>query len=727
MNKYLLFLFYIFSIACSSNIDSTETKRQKEQAQRITIIRDIWGVPHIYGKTDADVVFGLMYAQCEESFERVESNYLQLLGRMAEVAGKDYLYQDLKMKIIYDTSAAIVDYHKAPPWLKALLHAFADGINYYLHTHPEVKPLALSRFEPWFALLFTDGAYISTNTGGLTSEDIKNLYGKNKLFSRTDLKPNQNDQQTGSNAFAIAPSKTASGKTLLYINPHVSFYFRTEVHLVSEEGLNAYGAVTWGQFFIFQGFNDACGWMHTSSAADAADLYEEKIIEKDKQLFYLYDGVLKPVSVSKIFIENKDEAISNDSISVYYTHHGPVMGSRAGKWLSLKEQNRSMNGLIQSWQRMKAKNFTEFKNTMKLKGNASTNTMYADNGGNIAYWHGNFIPKRDTAFNWELPVDGTIPATEWNGAHEINEIPCVENPSVGWLQNCNSSPFHVSGFHSLKKSDYPFYMASESENFRSLRALNLLEKENLFTIEKLVAVGYDHHLALFDTLLPSLFAAYDALPVSDALNSYLKEPVQILRSWDKKSSISSIATTISIFWTYQLLSEDQIINHEDEKDNITLIISLVKNTSAQQKLDVLKTIIAALEKIYGTWKIPWGDINRYQRLTGSIYPKFDDGQKSIAVGLAPAFFGSLPAYETVWTQNTQKQYGVAGNSFVAVVEFGEKVKARTIITGGQFFDPGSKHFSDQSEMFVEGKLKDVFFYKDDVEKNSKRIYHPGGK
>ncbi|HEX7905242.1 MAG TPA: penicillin acylase family protein [Chitinophagaceae bacterium] len=724
--KFLFLVIIILPVACSSLHKKEENSSYKELAQRVTIIRDRWGIPHIYGKTDADVVFGLMYAQCEQSFERVERNYLQVLGRMAEVGNENYLYQDLQMKIIYDTAAAIADYHKAPEWLKKLLHAFADGINYYLYKHPEVKPVALTHFEPWFPLLFTDGAYISINMGGLQLEDIKNLYGKNPQLSNS-IDSSVHRESAGSNAFAIAPSNTVSGNALLYINPHVSFYFRTEVHMVSEEGLNAYGAATWGQFFIFQGFNEHCGWMHTSSMTDVADLYEEKISQKGDDFFYEYDGALKAVSKKQVIIPyKKDNKILTDSLSIYYTHHGPVMGSRNGKWLSLKEQNRSVNGLIQSWQRMKAVNFNEFKKTMELKANTSTNTMYADNKGNIAYWHGNFIPKRNANYNWNLPVDGTTSATEWKGVHEIDEMVHIENPAQGWIQNCNSTPFSAAGFNTLNKNSYPAYMAPEGENFRSLRAIGEIEKEKKFTMEKLIAVGYDHYLAIFDSLLPPLFNSFDALPTSDPFYSQLKEAITMLRAWDKRSSVTSVATTIAIFWAYQLVSTKQAGINQPADDQVNFTRSVITNTSAKQQLEILHSILSGLQKMYGSWKIPWGDINRYQRTSGAIYPTFDDNASSFPVGMAPAFFGSLPAYETVWP-GTHKQYGVAGNSFVAVVEFGKKIKARSIVAGGQSFDPRSKHFMDQSNLYIEGKFKDIFFYKVDVEKNAESTYHPGAE
>jgi acyl-homoserine-lactone acylase len=285
MKNFLLLLLLPF-YTLAQNFSPAEIAAWESQAKQVTVIEDKWGIPHIYGKRDADAVFGLLYVQCSQNFARVERNYLEIMGRLSEVDGADRLYEDLQMRLIYDTAAAKSDYEKSPAWFKDLLHAFAAGVNYYLYKHPEVKPAVLNRFEPWFPLLYTDGSIAPTQTGGLTVRDLKHFYeGKEEAtsFLRPELSIN-NFKTTGSNGFAIAPSRTASKNAILYINPHVTFYFRTEVHLVSEEGLNTYGAVTWGQFFVYQGFNEFCGWMHTSSYADVADVYAETVQKKGKRL-----------------------------------------------------------------------------------------------------------------------------------------------------------------------------------------------------------------------------------------------------------------------------------------------------------------------------------------------------------------------------------------------------------------------------------------------------------
>ncbi len=722
--KHWLLIALVLPAGCSPAADDSDIKRYKEQAARVNIVRDKWGVPHIYGKSDADAVFGLMYAQCEESFEWVEKNYIEKLGRLAEVEGESYLYSDLLMQLIYDTSAAKADYQASPPWLKRLLHAFADGINYYLYKNPRTRPALLKRFEPWFPLLFTDGGYTAMQTAGLTIDDIKSMYfleGAPPSSLRNSLLPKA--EPTGSNAFAIGPSKTKSKNALLYINPHVSFYFRTEMHMISEEGLNAYGAITWGQFFVFQGFNENCGWMHTSSLADAADLYQEDVIRRNDSIFYKYEGSLKKMTQRQLNLKyKKNNVIQSRKLISNYTHHGPVVGIRNEKWLSLQEKNRSLNGLMQSWMRTKANSFDQFHAAMELKSNSSTNTLYADSKGNIAYWHGNFIPVRDPMYDWTLPVDGNISATEWKGTHELSDIVNTHNPKQGWIQNCNSSPFSMSGYHSMDEKKYPAYMAPDGDNFRSVLAIKEIEKENNFDLDKLIELGYNNYLALFDTLLPPLLFAYDQLPASSPYIVSLKEVVDTLRYWNKRSSVGSVATTVATEWANYLIGRSTQTSELKMSSQLEQISAYSRNTLPHRQLEMLAELTEGLKNTFGTWKVRWGDVNRYQRVEKAY--EFDDTKPSIGVGLASAYFGSLPAYETTWGKGN-KAYGIAGNSFVAAVEFGEKLRAKSIITGGQSFDPSSKHFADQAAMFVEGKFKDVLFYREDVLNNAERTYHPG--
>lgn len=724
--RLLLCLLLVSSSAFAQKFSATEIKRWETQAKQVTVVRDSWGIPHIYGKTDADAVFGLLYVQCEENFSRVERNYLEVLGRQAEADGERMLYADLQMRLIADSADAIRDYERSPEWFKKLLNAFADGINYYLYKNPQTKPKVLHRFEPWFHLMFTDGSVSATRTGGITLDEVRSFYSGVKNTSRI-IYPNPTPQPfvelRGSNGFAIAPNKTASGNAILYINPHVPFYFRPEVQVVSEEGLNAYGAVTWGQFFVYQGFNEHLGWMHTTCYADVADLYEEKVSQANGKWMYEYEKEQKPVRSKAIEVRYlKDGKQVAVPVNAYYTHHGPVMGSRNGKWLSLKENNRSLDALIQSWVSTKANNLDEFKDAMRLLSNTTNSTVYADDKGNIAYWHGDFVPKRDPSIDWTRPVDGTTKATEWQGVHPLEEIVQVHNPSVGWIQNCNSTPFTAAGKDSPDRNKYPSYMAPDGENARGINAARLLKDANQISLDKIIELGYNRYLAAFDILLPALLWDYNSSPASP-LKDELKEAIDLLTAWDKTSSISSVATTIAIDWANKL---GQVLPRPatmEEGTNAIKRFEDMAKTTTQQKLSALKFALDDLQKTYGNWRQPWGDINRYQRVAEGS--SFDDSKPSIAVPLASSRWGSLPAFESRAGNGFNKRYGVSGNSFIAAVEFGKRLKAKTILTGGQSSNPSSPNFTDQADGYINGKFKEIFFYKEDVMKNKVKTYHPG--
>ncbi len=762
--KKLLFLLLFTTQISAQKFTKTEITRFQQQAKRVEIIRDTWGIPHIYGKSDADAVFGLLYAQCEDDFKRVEMNYIEKLGRLSEIKGEKELYNDLQIRLLIDSVDAIADYKKAEPWLKKLLNAYADGINFYLHKHPEVKPALLTRFQPWYPLLWTDGSIGAISTADISNDEIKKFYSGNPfegIVKNNNLTPSPSPkergafvratplsfgegpgatnasgevssiqlgdyQQTGSNGFAIAPSKTASGNAILYINPHVTFYFRPEVQVVSEEGLNAYGAVTWGQMFVYQGFNQYCGWMHTSSNVDVADMYAEKIVKKNDKLFYEYDQKLRPVTQKNVTLKYlEDGKLITKNFTTYYTHHGPVMAKRDGKWISLRSYNRSMTSLVQSWKRTKAKGFEDYKKVMDLKANTSNNTVFADAKGNIAYWHGNYVPVRDTNYNWGKVVDGTTSKTEWKGLHTVDETVHSYNPVNGWLQNCNSTPYTVAGENSPKRVNFRPYMAPDGENFRGINAVRVLSREKDYTIDKVIAAGYDTYLSAFAVLIPAITKAFDSLPPSDTLRQALAEPIATLKNWNYYAEENSVATTLAIE-TAQKLSPQitKIYVEQGETDQVESTKRFAANATKEDLLLPLLKTVNELKSKFGNWQKPWGELNRFQRLTGEFQEKYDDSQASLPVGFASALWGSLPSYNSRY-YGTQKRYGLGGNSFVCAVEFGKKIKAKSLLAGGNSGNKNSKHFTDQALMYTQGKFKDVLFYKEDVLKNVERRYWVG--
>jgi len=608
-----------------------------------------------------------------------------------------------------------------------LMDAWADGLNFYLAKHPEVKPRVIKHFEPWMALSFSEGS-IGGDIESINLARLQAFYGKAPESLSSEASPETaesdgNYEPTGSNGIAIAPSNTAGHHSLLLINPHTSFFFRSELQMSSDEGLNAYGASTWGQFFIYQGFNEHCGWMHTSSAVDQMDEYLETIVKKGDKYFYKYGDEERPITTSVIKVPYKTAAgMSEKTFTIYRTQHGPVVRAMGDKWVTIRLMQEPVKALTQSYSRTRAKNYAEFKQSMELHTNSSNNTIYADSDGNIGYFHGNFIPRRDPKFDWTRPVDGSNPATDWGNLLSVDETPKLFNPASGWLYNSNNWPWSAAGPSSPKQSDYPKYVDNGVESARGLHAIKVLENKKDFTVDSLIAAAYDSYLTWFDPTLPLLFKAWDTIPEDNPLKSNTAEQIALLRTWDKRWSVNSVPTSVAVFWAEDL---QRTYSPEARRARLQLNEYMARNLTAEQLLNSLANASNKLAADFGTWKKPWGEINRFQRLTDDIVHPFDDAAPSIPVGFTSAVWGSLASFGARPYKATKKIYGTSGNSFVAAVEFGKTIHARAVTAGGESGNPASKHFNDQAKRYSTGDLREVYFYPAQLKGHTEREYHPG--
>jgi acyl-homoserine-lactone acylase len=718
--------------AGSGTASAAEVTAWETQAARITIVRDDWGVPHVYGKTDADAVFGMIYAQAEDDFNRIETNYLVSLGRLAEAEGEKELWRDLRQHLFIDAADLQTKYEGTEPWLKALCTAWASGLNYYLHMHPETKPRVLRHFEPWMALSFSEGS-IGGDIEDVSLRELRAFYDSTAAPPQTVATTLEVERRrerfapasepTGSNGFAIAPQNTVNKHALLLINPHTSFFFREEAQMVSEEGLNAYGAATWGQFFIYQGFNENAGWMHTSSGADVIDEFAETVTPKDGGYVYSFDGAEQPVTARKVTLKYKGDAgMQTREFTVYATQHGPVVRKADGKWISVTLMQEPVKALTQSFMRTKAKNYKEFRATMELYTNSSNNTVFADREGNIAYFHANHVPKRNPTFDWDKPVDGSMAATLHQGVHTLDESPNVLNPATGWIQNTNNWPYSVSGSASPKRAAYPNYMERYTENPRGVHAIRVLDGKKDFTLESLRDAAYDSYLPAFAELVPLVVKAYDGLPTTDPLRPKLGEQVSLFRTWDYRWGAESVPTTLAVWWGQEMVRASRA---DAESEDLSVYEYMAKKLTPTQKLQMLAAASDTLAAHFGSWKTFWGDVNRFQRRTGDIVQPFSDAAPSIAVPFASAQWGSLASFGARTWPGTKKLYGTSGNSFVAVVEFGDSVRAKAVTAGGVNGNPSSKHFNDQGERYAAGNLRDVYFYRSQLAGHTERSYQPG--
>ncbi|HTX06425.1 MAG TPA: penicillin acylase family protein [Steroidobacteraceae bacterium] len=730
MRPFLAVLFLAAAgaaaLPCAARAPSARAlERWKHEAENVTIYRDNWGIAHVYGKSDADAVFGMEYAQAQDDFNRVETNYFDALGWRSETQGAASIYLDLRRQLFVDPKVLRAKYAQSPPWLKKLMDAFADGLNYYLYEHPEVKPKVITHFEPWMALAFTEGSIGGDIEQGVNVPRLAAFYGGQPTPSaRTANATLPPPEPQGSNGIAISPAIALDHHALLWINPHTSFYFRSELQMASDEGLDAYGAVTWGQFFIYQGFNATAGWMHTSSGVRNISWFLETVTRKGGRYYYRYGERELPVRTRRIVVRYKTPSgMAAKAFTAYYTQHGPVIARIGDKWETVNLMQRPIRALIQDFTRTKARDYAQFRKTMQLHTNSSNNTVFADAEGNIAYWHSDWIPRRSDAFDWGRPVDGSNPATAFHGLLTLAETPHLLNPPNGWLYNSNNWPWSAAGPYSPKRQDFPRYVERGTEETpRGYHALRVLGGGKDWTMASLTAAAFDSYLPAFATMIPVLVKAYDVTPDSDPLKARLVGPMTVLRAWDYRWGVNSVATSLAVFFGTDIFAHVKAraialgISPEDY---------VVKRATRQELLSSLATATNELTANFGSWEAPWGHINRFQRINDHIQPSFDDSRPSIPVPFTSSVWGSLAAFGAHAYPNTKRWYGDEGNSFIAVVEFGPKVRAWAITAGGESGHPDSPHFDDEATQYAMGMLRTVYYYKSQLTGHIERQYHPG--
>jgi acyl-homoserine-lactone acylase len=719
MRIFLRLLPLLLLAAPAAAQPNGDMARWRAEAARVTIVRDDWGIAHVRGKTDADAVFGMIYAQAEDDFNRIEANYLTAMGRTAEAEGEQAIWADLRARLYMQPEKMKAEYAASPAWLKRLMDAWADGLNYYLATHPDVHPRVITHFEPWMALSFTEGS-IGGDIERIDLARLADFYGRpNRDFAQASVPAER--EPSGSNGMAIAPSNTVGRHALLLINPHTSFFFRSELQMTSGEGLDAYGAATWGQFFLYQGFNPHIGWMHTSSGVDAVDEFAETIVSRGGRLFYRYGGALRPVTRQAITVPYRaaDGHMARRTFTIFRTHHGPIVRAENGKWIAFAMMDKPIPALEQSYLRTKAHDLASFLKVAALKANSSNNTIFADDKGEIAYLHPQFVPVRDDRFDYTKPVDGSDPRTDWHGLHALDTVPHVIDPKSGWLYNSNNWPYSASGPDSPRRQDFPRYMDMAGETPRGLHAVRVLAGRKDFTVERLRASAYDTYLTAFARLVPGLVTAWDAS--AGPLKARTADQVTALRGWDFRWGVDSVPTSIAVFWGEEMVkrvSDGRFLSGMTTYDRI-------EAAPAAVKLEALAAASERLERDFGRWRTPWGEINRFQRLTGDIVQPFTDAGPSIPVGFPSARWGTLASFGARPYPGTKRWYGTSGNSFVSVVEFGPRVHAIAVTAGGESGHPGSPHFNDEAQRYATGNLRPVYFWPDELKGHIERTYRPG--
>jgi len=683
------------------------TPAVEKLARSVTITRDSYGVPHIQGPTDSSVVFGYLYAQAEDNFWQIEDSYIGALGRLAEVHGEKQLNQDLLNRTLEITRLSKEEYDRLPPRMKELCRAAADGLNYFLERHPEVKPRLITRFEPWHPLAFTRYVLYQLFIVRQTGLDLPEL--------RTAT-VDEGESPIGSNMWAISPSKSATGHTMLFINPHQPFFGPGqwyEGHLQSGEGWNLSGASFFGSPFITIGHNEYLGWSHTVNTPDNSDLYEEKFDDPARPLAYRYGtGYRMATEWSEVVRIKTDKGVIAKRFKFRKTHHGPIVAVRNGKPLALRSAKLEDGGrLEQSYAMGKAKTMAEFKAAVSRLALPMFNIVYADREGNIFYLYNGAVPKRSDKYDWSKPVDGSIEDTEWRGYHTMDELPQLTNPKTGFVQNCNQTPFTTTTEGNPRKEDFPPYMVREGDNARARISRRILSRSEKFTFDDWTRAGFDTHVIESETRIPEIVAEWEKVKAADAARAAKLEPVIAeLKGWNHVSTIESKAMTSFALWfdRYERLKRDKAA-----KDSPFLMVRALEEVSAE------------LSRDWGTPLVAWGEINRLQRAHTGGEEAFSDARASVPVAGAPGPLGIVFNFYTRPEKGQKRRYGVAGSSYVMVVDFGPKVTARSILQFGESTDPNSAHYFDQGRVYAKGEFKPAWYTKDEIAANATRTYHPG--
>lgn len=656
---------------------------------KIDIVRDSFGVPHIFAPTDAEVAYGLAWAHAEDDFATIQQSYMAGKAMLGAYKGKegatiDYIVHLMRIKELVEEKYA----SDISPAYKRLLEGYAAGFNAYAKAHPkEVLFKKLFPITPKDMLQYSvlQLCVLSGADGALRS-----IFG-GTVPVLDDMKP------AGSNAFAFNSKKTVDGQTYLAINSHqplegpVSWY---EAHLQSEEGWNIIGANFPGAPTILSGVNEYLGWAHTVNEPDKLDVYQLSINPNNK-LQYLFDGQWETLEERTAHLKVKVAGIRiGVKRKVYWSKYGPTVITERGTFSIRMPAQMDIRGLEEWYWLNKAKNFTEFKKVLNMMAIPGYNIVYADRYDTIYYLSNGRIPVRDQAYNWRGTLPGNTSKTLWTEIHPLEKLPQVLQPASGFVYNTNHSPFHATeGPDNFKMID-PTMGYETLENNRSMRFAELVKQYDKVSYEDFKRIKYDGRY-------PEKFAFpinIDTLFLLDPIQyPQVADLIESLKKWDRNSDVQNTGATIFAHINYQIYA----LARQGKRPSIlttSICISLLENT----KKDLLQ--------YFGKTNVPLGDYQKHVR-----------GDKVVPLPGLPDVLTAM--YSVAWKDGMVK--GNQGESYIELVRFTKDGPIiESINTYGASAKKGSRHYTDQMEMFAEQKTKKMSLKKEDAYKNAIQIYHP---
>lgn len=717
--------------SCSAGTPDTEARNSEvfsSQASRVTIYRDRFGVPHVHGESDGDAAFGMAYAQAEDNFAQLELNIILSIGRSAEVFGESAILSDWVVGAFESVELSKRDYDQASPATRALLDGYAAGLNYYLEMHPDQDTRLIDKFEPWHTLalirrMYYLGGFLSrleftTDERRAAYEEINGSSLPVEQVAIPDYDP-EDRAQFGSNSWAASGPKIADDGAYLFTNPHLPAFSMGQVyeaHLISDDGWNFSGYSRFGFVLPYVGTGINLGWASTDNYGDQEDAWIEHFDDAEAPLSYRYGGDWREAIewTGKIAVQG------GPTLRVRYrkTHHGPVVAIRDGKFLSAKLATFDEPGWLDQWYAMtRAQNLDEFLAAVAPLKMQFGNYMYADRDGNILFVYNGAFPKKSESFDWNKPVDGSDPATEWQGYHSMDEIPQVLNPVSHYMQNTNTTPYMTSMSESDPTEDqFPAYMVREDDNARSRNARRILSEHERFDFETWESESFDTTMSEWPVSKHLIMEAFEQTKGNDEQRSArINEVIEAFANWNGVAAIESTEVAAYVDW-FETLYQDKPSGYV---------------ASPEEIIESLDSAVSRLVADWGDWRVTWGEINRAQRPDVDEFgqPIFTDDAPSIATGGVPGWSGGSQIDFNARTEGLKRRYKRGGNSYTSISLFprdrDKKVVLKSVHVFGASADPESPHNMDQARLLANKQYKDAWLYLDDVQNGAVRSYHPG--
>jgi acyl-homoserine-lactone acylase len=675
---------------------SVFSQRFKNDAYRfidpsqINIVRDVYGVPHIFAQTDAEVAYGLAWAHAEDDFETIQKCFLASKSMLGQQLGRDGAKVDYVVHLLRLRELVEVKYEKdISEEYKNVLTGYCDGFNAYAASHPkEILEKKCFPIVPQDVLTYS---ILQLAIGAGVDEALRKIYDGSVELAEWNAE--------GSNAFAFNSNKTEDGSVFLAINTHhplegqVAWY---EAHLVSREGWNIVGALFPGSPVIFTGINENLGWTHTVNHPDKVDVYQLEI-NPENALEYKVDGKWYSLDEEVVKLKVKVPGFNlHVKKKAYWSIYGPTVVTEKGTFAIRTAAMMDIRALEQ-WHKMnKAKSFNDFKKALKMEAVPQYNIVYADKFDTIYYLSNGRLPVRTSGFNWKGTLPGNTTKTLWYDIHPLEDLPQVLNPKSGYVYNTNHSPFLATAEgENINAVEYDSLMGYETlNNNRSLRVQELLNGKDKISYEYFKKIKYDLQLPAklaFPVNVDTLFL------LSEKQHPKIADVITLLKNWDRKGTVESKgATVFGVLFYY--------IAEKYKKDpKFTLMTEPMCIEAFYYAKDYLL-------KNFGKTQVPFG---QYQRL--------ERGEKTMPL---PGLPDVLAAMYSVPEENGRVR-GALGECYIALAKFtpsGPEIE--TINAFGASNHKDSKHYADQMKLFAQQKTKRMSLDENEVYRNAESIYHP---